>query len=75
MPSAPFLTPAETKISVLLSASVERFGVSHMRDFWNLNQSIEQKIKNLLLEKFRNIKDIQITFWDTAECFHSKQLR
>ena len=29
----PFLTPAETKILVLLSASVERFGVSRMRDF------------------------------------------
>ena len=30
---APFLTPAETKISVLLSALVKRFGVSRMRDF------------------------------------------
>ena len=30
---SPFLTPAETKILVLLSASVERFGVSRMRDF------------------------------------------
>ena len=28
-----FLTPADTKISVILSASVERFGVSCMRDF------------------------------------------
>ena len=34
MLSAPFLTPAETKISVLLSVSVERFGVSRMRDFY-----------------------------------------
>ena len=33
MLSAPFFTPAETKILVLLSASVERFCVSHMRDF------------------------------------------
>ena len=44
------------------------------RGFWNLNQSIEQKVKNLLLEKCRYIKDIQITFWDTAQYFHSKQL-
>ena len=38
MLSVPILTPAETKISVLLSASVERFGVSRMRDFfkWQL---------------------------------------
>ena len=34
MLSAPFLTPAETKMLVLLSASVERFGVSRMRDFY-----------------------------------------
>ena len=33
MLSAPFLTPAETKMLVLLSASVERFSVSCMRDF------------------------------------------
>ena len=32
--SASVLTPAETKISVLLSAAVERFGVSRMRDFF-----------------------------------------
>ena len=31
--SAPFLTQAETKILVLLSASVKRFFVSRMRDF------------------------------------------
>ena len=30
---APFLTPAKTKISVLLSASVESIGVSRMRIF------------------------------------------
>ena len=30
MLSAPFLTPTETKILVLLCASVERFGVSRM---------------------------------------------
>ena len=30
-----FLTPAETKLSVLISASVERFGVSHMPEFFN----------------------------------------
>ena len=32
MLSAPFWTPSETKISVLLSASVERFGVSRTRE-------------------------------------------
>ena len=32
--SAPFLTPAETKILVLLFASVERFSVSRMWDFF-----------------------------------------
>ena len=32
--AAPFLTPAETKILVLLSSSVERFGVSRMQDFF-----------------------------------------
>ena len=45
------------------------------RGFWNLNQSIEQKVKNLQLEKSIYIKDITITFWDTAQYFHSKQLR
>ena len=44
------------------------------RDFWNLNQSIEQKVKYLQLEKCRYIKDIKITFWDIAQYFHSKQL-
>ena len=32
------------------------------RGFWNLNQSIEQKGKNLQLEKCRYIKYIEITF-------------
>jgi hypothetical protein len=45
------------------------------RAFWNLNQSIEQKVKNLQLEKCSYIKDIEITFWNTAQYFHSKQLR
>ena len=31
--SALFLTPAETKICVLLFASAKRFSVSHVRDF------------------------------------------
>ena len=44
------------------------------RGFWNLNQSIEQKVKNLQLEKCWYIQDIKITFWDTAQYFHSKQL-
>ena len=30
----PFLTPAETKITVILSALVKRFGVSRMQDFF-----------------------------------------
>ena len=34
MLSAPFLTPAETKILVLLSASVDRFSVSRTQDFF-----------------------------------------
>ena len=34
MISAPFLMPVETKILVLPSASVKRFGVSRMRDFF-----------------------------------------
>ena len=33
---APLLTPAGTQILVLLPASVERFGVSCMRDFFYL---------------------------------------
>ena len=45
------------------------------RGFWNLNQSIEQKIKNLQWEKCRYITDIEITFWDTAQYFHSKHLK
>ena len=36
MLSVHFLTPAETKILELLSPSVERFGVSRMRDFYGL---------------------------------------
>ena len=43
--------------------------------FFNLNQSIEQKIKNLQCEKCRFITDIKITFWDTAKYFHSKHLK
>ena len=34
---SPFGDASGKKISVLLSASVERFGVSRMRDFWYLN--------------------------------------
>ena len=44
--SAPILMPAETKESVLISASVERFGVSHVRDFSNLKKKIIQKKKS-----------------------------
>ena len=40
--SAPFLMQAETKLSVLLSALVERLRVSRMRNFF----------KNLFLKKF-----------------------
>ena len=46
-----------------------------VRGFWNLNQSIEQNGKNLQLEKCIIIKGIKITFWDTAQYFHRKQLR
>ena len=45
------------------------------RGFWNLFQSIEQKLKNLHVEKFRYRTDIKITFWDTAQYFHSKQVK
>ena len=45
------------------------------RVFWNLNQSIAQKIKNLQLEKFIYITDIKIMFCNTAQYFHSKQLK
>ena len=48
---------------------------ANCKGFWNLNQSIEQKVKNLQLEKCRYIKDIKIMFWDTEQYFHSKQLR
>ena len=49
MLSAPFLTPAETKISVLLSTLVERFSVSRMRDFYYLyNQNIHKCLVPLL---------------------------
>ena len=40
------------------------------RGSWNLNQSIEQKVKNLIFEECRYIKDIKVTFWDTAQYFH-----
>ena len=40
MRSAPFLTPAETKILVPLSASVQRFGVHRMQDFFLHVQSL-----------------------------------
>ena len=43
--------------------------------FLNLNQSIERKFKNLPLEKCRFITDIKTMFWDTAQYFHSKQLK
>ena len=36
MISAPLLTPVETKIMVLLPATVKRFDISHLRDFLNL---------------------------------------
>ena len=46
MPSAPFWTPVETKISLLLSALVKRFCVSCVQDFLNniiLIKAIVQK--------------------------------
>ena len=40
----------------------------------NLNQSIHQKNENLQWEKCRYITDIEKTFSDTAQFFHSKLL-
>ena len=51
MLSAPFLKPAETKISVLLSALVKRFGVSLIRDLLLLF------FLPLILSKFANKND------------------
>ena len=42
--TSPILTPAETKLSVLLSALVERFGVSCMRDFYIRHGTLFSKI-------------------------------
>ena len=42
--TSPILTPAETKISVLLSALVKRFGVSRMRDFYIRHDNLYSKI-------------------------------
>ena len=41
----------------------------------NLTQSIHQKNQNLQWEKCRYIKDIEETFSDTAQYFHSKHLK
>ena len=38
---APFLMPAETKILVLLTASVKGFFVSRMRNFYNVNSVLK----------------------------------
>ena len=40
----------------------------------NLNQSIHKKNENFQWEKCRYIKDIEKTFSDTAQYFHSKHL-
>ena len=44
-------TPSSCSVSVLLLASVERFGVSRMRDFFFGNQPIYQKPFNILNPK------------------------
>ena len=51
--SAPILTPAETNILVLLSASVKRFGVSCMRNL--------KKIAGILLTTCMLEKDVMVT--------------
>ena len=46
---SPFLTPAETKISVLLSAPVERFGVSRMQNFFYSAPALRPGRVNVLM--------------------------
>ena len=70
MLSAPFWTPAETKISVLLSASVERFGVSRMRDFIFIKSDSSKKCYSSRLEM--NLSEL-IASWclappDSSRC-------
>ena len=45
------------------------------RGFWNLNQSIKQKIKNLQLEKCTYITDIKIKILGHCVVFSLKQLK
>ena len=50
--SASFLTPAEKNILVLLSASVERFGVSRIRDIFNSFFNSETHISCTFMMEF-----------------------
>ena len=56
------MTPAETKISVLLSASVKRFFVSRMRDFLS-KKRINENVKNLL-QILRTKQELLVNFSD-----------
>ena len=51
MLSAPFLTPEETKISLLLSASVERFSVFCIQDFLKGDNNITCKQVQLIFKR------------------------
>ena len=51
----PFAAAAGKQISVLLSASVERFGVSRMQDFWHTCWFFSEKIFMISLEGCRKI--------------------
>ena len=42
-------TPSSFSVSVLLLASVERFSVSRMRDFFNVFLSVSKTFQNILL--------------------------
>ena len=63
----PFLKPVKTKILVLLSSSVERFGVSHMRDFFVF---ISTCVKYISLTEIFNINGYIINIY-----FKDKRIR
>ena len=56
-----FLTPAETKILELLSALVERFGVSRMRDLKKKKKILI--IVELLIGKYIFLKEIILFYF------------
>ena len=65
--------PPQTFVPQILASSYPKW--ANCKGFLEPKSVIDQKFKNLQLEKCRYIKDIQIMFWDTAQYFHSKQLR